>query len=159
MLYAARSAAEADAPWVQPGDRPTAVGPVECSQAWLAGLAEDEAAEHGLERAAVAGVPPVPGLGNPPTLDEANGVPTWVWSDAGLANLRAHCIAAVKAEAERRILERYPLTAQINAIRLGQPLDWIDAVRAASDAIEATLPSDAVGLAAFSAAQADGWPE
>lgn len=94
----------------------------------------------------------------------------------------ASCVVEVKAEAGRRILERYPtwkqanmnmratelvdirvdreLTAEETAERLAMlsAAAWIKDVRAASDAIEAALPDDAEGLCAFIAATADGWP-
>ena len=99
-----------------------------------------------------------------------------------LAALHSQRIGEVKAEAGRRILERYPTWKQANMnmratelvdIRLDRELTeaetaereamlsaaaWIKEVRAASDAIEAALPDDAEGLCAFIAATADGWP-
>ena len=58
----------------------------------------------------------------------------------------AASVAEIKAEARRRILDRYPLWKQVNIIRSGDGLAamtaFIDAVRAASNALEATLPSD-----------------
>lgn len=182
MTYAAKPAAQPDAAWVRPDDLAVPIGPVACSQAWLAGLTDDEVAEQGIVRAEIAGSPPVPGLGHPPDLVDADGVPTWVWSEAGIESLLACRIAEVKAEAGRRILERYPTWKQANMnmratelvdIRLDRELTehetaereamlsaaaWIKEVRAASDAIEAALPDDAEGLCAFIAATADGWP-
>lgn len=182
MPYAAKPAAEPEALWVQPNDQTTTIGPVACSQAWLAGLSDEEIAEQGLVRAEIAGSPPVPGLGHPPELEDIDGVPTWVWSDPGIESLRACRIAEVKAEAGRRILDRYPTWKQANMnmratelvdIRLDRELTpdeaaereamlsaaaWIKDIRAASDAIEAALPDDAEGLCSFVAATADGWP-
>lgn len=182
MTYAARPLASPDAPWVHPDDQTVSVGRVACSQAWLAGLSDDQAAEQGLVRAEVAGSPPMPGLGHPPELEDVAGVPTWVWSEAGIESLRACRIAEVKAEAGRRILALYPTWKQANMnmratelvdVRLDRELTteesaerlamlsaaaWIKDVRAASDAIEAALPNDAEGLCAFVAATADGWP-
>ena len=158
MPYAARPAAEPDAPWVQPGEQPTTLGKIDCSQAWLAGLSEEELAEHELARAEVVGVQPFAGLGNPPVLQDVEGQPTWVWSAEGVNNLRALRVAEVKAEAERRILARFPITAQLNMIRHGESLAWVDDVRAASNAIEAALPEDVASLTAFDAASA-AWPE
>lgn len=98
---------------------------------------------------------------------------------AALSSLR---VEQVKAEAGRRILERYPTWKQANMnMRATELVDarvdraltddeeaerqdllaasaWIKDVRAASDAIEAALPDDAEGLCAFIAATADGWP-
>ncbi len=183
MPYAAKPAAEPDAPWVQPDDRTTTIGPVACSQAWLAGLSEVEVAEQGLIRAEIAGAPPVPGLGNPPALTDVEGVPTWVWSPEGIESLRACRINQIKEEAGRRILALYPTWKQANMnmraaelvdIRLDRELTpeetaerdtliaaaaWIKDVRAASDSIEAALPNDAAALSAFNPSTADGWPE
>lgn len=182
MTYAARAAAQPSAAWVRPDDQATTIGAVACSQAWLAGLNNDEVAEQGLVRAAIAGSPPLPGLGHPPELADVEGVPTWTWSEAGIESLRACRIAEVKAEAGRRILARYPTWKQANMnmratelvdARVDRELtaeettereallaaaEWIKSVRAASDAIEAALPDDAEGLCAFVAATADGWP-
>lgn len=182
MPFAAKPAAQPDAAWVQPDVQATTIGRVACSQAWLAGLTDDEVAEQGLVRAEIAGSPPVLGLGHPPDLADVDGVPTWEWSDAGIESLRACRIGEVKAEAGRRILERYPTWKQANMnmratelvdIRLDRELTedetaeraamlsaaaWIKEVRAASDVIEASLPDDAEGLCAFIAATADGWP-
>ena len=182
MPYAARPLATPDAAWVQPGDQAESIGAIECSQAWLAGLSNEDAAEQGLHRAEVAGRPPVPGLGDPPALEDIDGVPTWTWSPEGVESLRACRIGEVKAEAGRRILQRYPTWKQANMnmratelvdIRLDRELTpdeaaereamlsaaaWIKDVRAASDAIEAALPDDADGLCSFVAATADGWP-
>lgn len=52
---------------------------------------------------------------------------------------------SVKAEAERRILERWPVFRQLNIIRKGgKPMEdmgvWIDAVRDAADALIAINP-------------------
>ncbi len=182
MPYAAKPAAQPDAAWVHPNDQTVSIGRVACSQAWLAGLTDDGTAEQGLVRAEIAGSPPVPGLGHPPELEDVDGVPTWVWSDAGIESVRACRIAEVKAEAGQRILALYPTWKQANMnmratelvdIRLDRELTaeetaereamlsaaaWIKEVRAASDAIEAALPDDAEGLCAFIAAAADGWP-
>lgn len=48
----------------------------------------------------------------------------------------------VRAEAERRILERYPIWKQMNLIRVGDAAmgAYIDAVRAASNELEAADP-------------------
>lgn len=59
----------------------------------------------------------------------------------------AASVAEIKAEARRRILDRYPTWRQLNLIRDGgADLDamsaYVDAVRAASNALEASLPSD-----------------
>lgn len=182
MPYAAKPAAQPDAAWVQPGDHATTIGHVACSQAWLAGLTDEEMVEQGLIRAEIGGSPPLPGLGHPPELADVDGVPTWVWSETGIESLLACRIAEVKTEAGRRILERYPTWKQANMnmratelvdIRVDRDLTeaetaeraamlsaaaWIKDVRAASDAIEASLPDDAEGLCAFIAATADGWP-
>lgn len=182
MPYAAKPAAEPNAPWVHPGDQTVSIGHVACSQAWLAGLSDDEVVEQGLNRAEIVGSPPIHGLGHPPKLEDINGVPTWVWSEAGVECLRACRIAEVKAEAGRRILALYPTWKQANMnmratelvdIRVDRELTteetaerdallaaaaWIKDVRAASDAIEAALPDDAEGLCAFVASAADGWP-
>lgn len=53
----------------------------------------------------------------------------------------------VRAEAARRIEARYPVYKQLNLIRDGGPAladmsSYIDAVRAASNALEASLPID-----------------
>lgn len=182
MPYAARPAAQPDAAWVHPDEKTVSICPVACSQAWLAGLSDDEVAEQGLDRAEIAGSPPVPGLGHPPELADVDGVPTWSWSPEGIESLRSCRIAEVKAEAGRRILALYPTWKQANMnmratelvdIRLDRELTmeetaerdallaaaaWIKDVRAASDAIEAALPDDAEGLCAFVASAADGWP-
>lgn len=182
MPYAAKPAAEPHALWAQPGDQATTIGPVACSQAWLAGLTDEEVTDQGLVRVEVAGSPPVPGLGHPPELEDVEGVPTWTWSPEGIESLRAYRVAEVKAEAGLRILERFPTWKQANMnmratelvdIRLDRELTadetaereamlsaaaWIKEVRAVSDVIEAALPDDAEGLCAFIAATADGWP-
>lgn len=91
------------------------------------------------------------------------------WSDAELAEIgvsrsvdlpasQAACVTAIKAEAERRILDRYPIQTQLNMIRAGESLDWIDQVRAASNEIEADVPQDAEALAAFDIAAHAAWP-
>jgi hypothetical protein len=54
-------------------------------------------------------------------------------------------VPAVKAEAARRIEERYPLWKQLNAIRSGGTglatmTAFIDAIRAASNSLEAMKP-------------------
>lgn len=73
------------------------------------------------------------------------------WLDAGNVLPEyvppAVCVADIKAEARRRILDRYPTWRQLNIIRDGgSDLDvmsaYIDAVRNASNALEASLPSD-----------------
>lgn len=72
------------------------------------------------------------------------------WLDAG-NNITddespAATIAQVKAEAGRRIEASYPLWKQLTIMRSGDGLaamaTFIDAVRAASNALEATLPTD-----------------
>lgn len=122
-----------------------------------------------------------------PDIGDDVGVPIRIWrteplSTDEIAGLRAARVADVKAEAGRRILERFPTWKQANMnmratelvdIRLDRDLTeaetvereamlsaaaWIKEVRAASDAIEAALPDDAEGLCAFIAATADGWP-
>lgn len=119
-------------------------------------------------------------------LEDADGAPRRTWAtrpftEDEVAALRADAIQAVKAEASRRILERYPTWKQANMnmratelvdVRLERELTteetterealltaaaWIKAVRTASDDIEAALPDDAEALSAFSAAAA-GWP-
>lgn len=182
MPYAAKSAAEPDAPWVYPGADAVSIGRVDCTQDWLAGLSDDDVAEQGLIRAEVAGTPPAPGLGHPPALEDVDGVPTWTWSPEGIESLRAYRVVEIKAEASRRILALYPTWKQANMnmratelvdVRLDRELTpeettereallaaaaWIKAVRVASDDIEAALPDDAEALSAFSAASAAGWP-
>lgn len=182
MTYAARPAARPDLPWVAPGDAPVSVGGIDMTQRWLAGLTGGDLAAFDLARAEVAGVPPVPGLGDPPTLEDVEGAPVWTWSPQGLANFRALRVAQIKAEAGRRILAAYPLwkqanltkrAAELNDLRFDRELTegegverlalkaagaWVDAVRAASNALEAALPTDAGGLAAFDPAAAEGWP-
>ncbi|MDP1599027.1 hypothetical protein [Phenylobacterium sp.] len=122
-----------------------------------------------------------------PDIGDDGGVPIRAWRTEPLSSdevegLRATRIADVKAEAGRRILERFPTWKQANMnmratelvdIRLDRELTadetaereamlsaaaWIKDVRAASDAIEAGLPDDADGLSAFIASTADGWP-
>lgn len=119
---------------------------------------------------------------------DVNGKPTRTWATAPLTEaqvlqLRERTIAAVKAEAERRILAILPEVKQRNFLALGveavtlhgpDPAAWpedlqatyadvmpkwdqIKAIRAASNAIEATIPEDAAALAAFDVAGAD-WP-
>ena len=184
MPYAARPLATPDAAWVQPGDQAESIGAIECSQAWLAGLPDEDVAEHGLQRAEVAGRAPVPGLGHPPALEDVDGVPTWAWSLEGVESLRACRVSEVKAEARQRILAVLDKDQQDNALALGQemiythgpdPAGWpepekatyaavmakwaqIKAIRTASDAIEAALPTDAETLADFVAGAAEGWP-
>ena len=54
-------------------------------------------------------------------------------------------IIMIKAEAQRRILARYPQWKQINLTRTPQAVEmwaWIDAVRAKSNEMEQTQPSD-----------------
>ena len=185
MPYAAKPAAEPDASWVQPDDQATTIGRLACSQAWLAGLSDEEVTEQGLVRSEVQGPPPVAGLGHAPTLEDVDGVPTWVWRPEGIASLLACRVTQVKEEARRRILAVMDKDQQDNALALGQemiflhgpsPEDWpeedrityeatmekwsqIKAIRAASDAIEAALPEDAAELSAFAAATAEGWPQ
>jgi hypothetical protein len=120
-------------------------------------------------------------------LEDVDGAPRRVWetrafTDEEVAAMRAAQVQSVKAEAGRRILALYPTWKQANMnmratelvdLRIDRELtaeeaaerdeliaaaEWIKAVRAASDAIEAALPTDAEGLCAFSAAAADGWP-
>lgn len=184
MPYAARPSAAIDAAWVQPGDQAERIGRVDCTQAWLAGLSEDDLAAHGLERSEVFGLGPIPGLGHPPTLEDVAGAPAWVWSEEGVETLRAYRVAQVKEEARRRILAVMDKDQQDNALALGQEMiythgpdlatwpegdratyagvmaKWsaIKAIRTASDAIEAGLPADEEELHAFSATAADGWP-
>jgi len=72
------------------------------------------------------------------------------WIDAGNATTEFQAPAPktsdIKSEAGRRIEARYPLWKQINIMRSGDGLAamtaFIDAVRSASNALEATLPSD-----------------
>lgn len=121
------------------------------------------------------------------TLEDVAGAPRRLWlsrpfTEEEVAAQRAGMILAVKAEAGRRILERYPTWKQANMnMRATELVDarvdrvltgdeeaerqellaasaWIRAVRTASDTIEAAIPDDAEGLCAFSAATADGWP-
>lgn len=182
MTYAARPAARPDLPWVAPGDTPVPLGGIDMTQSWLAGLTAGDLQVFDLARAEVSGVAPVAGLGDAPTLADVEGAPVWMWSPAGLANFRAHRVAEIKAEAGRRILAAYPLwkqsnlnkrASELNDIRFDRALTeaedaerlalraaaaWVDAVRAASNALEAALPSDAAGLAAFDAGVAAGWP-
>jgi hypothetical protein len=92
-----------------------------------------------------------------------------------VAQMRAGKVAAVKAEAGRRILVIMPEWKQRNFLALGQEMitdhgpdrtqwpqdmqtlytavraEWeqIKAIRARSDQLEATIPTDAAGIAAF----------
>jgi len=184
MAYAARPSAATDTAWVQPGHEPVPIGRVMCSQSWLGGLSEDDLSAFGLVRAEVAGPAPVPGLGHPPVLEDVDGVPTWVWSEEGVATLRAFRIGQVKEVARNLILAVMNKDEQDNALALGQemiylhgpdPATWpeerqteyaaimakwskIKAIRTASDAIEAALPNDAEALIGFNVADAPGWP-
>lgn len=122
-----------------------------------------------------------------PDIGDDEGVPIRTWRTEPLSSdeiegLRAARVGDVKAEAGRRILERFPTWKQANMnMRATELVDarvdralsedeeaerqallaasaWIKEVRTASDAIEAALPADAEGLCAFDAAAADGWP-
>lgn len=123
-----------------------------------------------------------------PSVETADGRPKRAWiteahSPESLAALRAAKITEVKVEARRRIVERYPEWKQLNmtargveltkvladqgawseaeaveAARLQADWDWIKAVRAASNALEAAIPEDAEGLAAFVVASRPEWP-
>lgn len=77
---------------------------------------------------------------------------------ADVEALRAVTVAAVKSEAQRRILAVHPVWQQLNMIREGASFAWIDSVRAASDAIEALVPADAEGIAAFDVGNHPAWP-
>lgn len=95
---------------------------------------------------------------------------------------RGLALAAIKAEAGRRILVAYPawkqanltkravelidirqdraLTAEEDAERtaLRAASAWVDAVRTASGAVEAAIPSTAEGVAGFDVQGHAGWP-
>lgn len=146
---------------------------------------EPEALEDkGLALAETLGAPPVPGLGQPPALSDVEGVPTWIWSPGGIANLRALRVGEIKAQARTRILAIMDVDQQRNALARGQevvfeygsdPAAWpepeqaefaaimgqwaqIKAIRLASNAIEAALPEDADALSVFDATTDAGWP-
>jgi hypothetical protein len=122
-----------------------------------------------------------------PGLQLVDGVPTRTWVTTNYSApertaLRSAKLESVKVEARRRILARWPEWKQLNMnaratqltrIRLDRPWTeaeaaeaaalegawaWIVQVRAASDAIEATVPTDAAGIEAFNPATAEGWP-
>lgn len=157
------------------------------SQAWVETASDEDRERHGvvvaLETAAPAGVKI---LGSRIEAVDGVLTRVWQTESFAadeLAALRAFRAAEVKAEAERRILAIMPEYEQRNMLALGQelvtthgpaPAAWpaedqalyaevmakwaqIKAIRAASDAIEADLPSDAAGLAAFDVAAA-AWP-
>lgn len=134
------------------------------NEAWLLGQSEDELDDCGIELAEVVETAAPVGVKVIVSgLEALDGVPTRAWvtevySEGEVEALRAAKVAAVKAEAERRILAVYPITAQINALRASEPLDWIDDVRAASDAIEALIPADAEGIVGFEVAGHAAWP-
>lgn len=120
-------------------------------------------------------------------LGDVEGVPTRTWSTTNYsaperAALRTAKLGDVKAEASRRILAQYPIWRQINmtarateltelrfdrdwtgpeaaeAAALKAVFAWIKSVRAASDVIEAAVPTAAAEIAAFDPAAAEGWP-
>lgn len=81
---------------------------------------------------------------------------------AYLAGRAQRAAAAVKAEAAKRILEKYPAWQQINAAlgvydatTVAAMTTYINAVRLASDAIEARLAADP----SIDPATAPEWPE
>lgn len=93
----------------------------------------------------------------------AGATPVRHWLTADLdpgevTALRAAAVAAVKVEARSRIEARYPIWQQINMLRNGENMDWIDAVRDASELIESAIPDDAAGLASFDVAAHPAWP-
>jgi len=182
MPYAAKSADNPDAAWVQPGAAVELIGGIRCSQDWLAGLGEDDACQFGLVRAEVVGMEPIQGLADPPKLEDVGGVPTWVWTSDGEAALRDALIARVKAEATARITRRYSLAQQANMnmratelveTRFERELTteeegerqglkaaaaWIKSVRLASNEIEANLPTTAPELRAIEIGALPNWP-
>jgi hypothetical protein len=185
MPYAYRT----DNGWIEVDGSSVDLPEMTVSSAWLATHQDpDEVAARGF--ALVAEEPRPAGvrvLGS--TVEDVDGVPTRVWQaepygPEDLAALHAAAVAAVKAEARARILARFPEWKQANMTARGVELshalhtrtwtaeeqgevavlqsdwDWIKAVRAHSDALEAALdPADAAALEAFDAAAADGWPE
>lgn len=106
--------------------------------------------------ASIAAVAPITGV----SIGRADNRDTWRvdFSDVATAEQRAAAVEVVrsfdpaavpatdvKLEARRRILARYPEWKQLNIIRAGgddlaKMTAWIDAMRAASDALEAMSP-------------------
>ncbi len=160
-----RKAVRVDGAWLEIGNEPVEVAGRVIRAAWLVGQSAEDLAEAGIEAADIVPAErPADARVVGSHIENVDGTPTEVleteaYSVEDVANMRAAAVGAVKREAERRIFERYPIARQLNAIRANEPLDWIDEVRSASDAIEAALPEDAAGLLAFNASAAAGWPE
>ncbi len=192
MIYAAKSAAQAEGPWIVPGDAPVTIGGHECRQSWLAGLSEDDLAELGLVRGELDETPAPVGvkvLGS--SIIDVDGVPTVAWGAQGyspeeIAAIQAAIVLQIKAEAGRRILAVYPAWKQLNMTKRAVELAdlrqdrsltgpeeaertalkaaaaWVDAIRSASDDIEATVPDDGETLEGWTAeavASHELWPE
>lgn len=160
-----RRAVWIDDAWVEAGDDQIEVAGRVIRGPWLAGQSALDLAAEGIVVAEIVPADPAPqGVRAQARLVDIDGVPTEVletqpYSPAEIETMRNSAIVRTKAEAERRIEVRWPLWRQINALRAGQSMDWIDAVRAASNSIEARLPQDAAGLLAFDPAASAEWPE
>lgn len=97
----------------------------------------------------------------------SRGTPLLMTPKLSVAELRISLVAAVKREAQTRIENVSPLWRQLNDLRDGE-LDAdaqdrfarIDAIRAASDAIEVAIAETSAGeLTEFSVSTHSLWPE
>ncbi|WP_103730650.1 hypothetical protein [Novosphingobium sp. HII-3] len=92
------------------------------------------------------------------------GLPVIEAPSESAAALEARIVAAVKREAERRILAVSPVWRQLNDVRELSPeaterFQMIDAIRAASDAMEAEIAAlSAQDLADYAVVENPRWP-
>lgn len=169
--------------WVEILGATVEIGENTRSQRWVETADPDERAAMGIVAVITSPAPALPGeLTAVRGLVDVDGVPTRTWSTDHITveALSAACVAAIKAEAGRRILGRYSQSQQQNMnmratelvdtrfdrdltedeeaerVALKAAAAWIKSVRAASDDIEADLPSDLEGLIAFDITA--GWP-
>lgn len=136
--------------------------PVEVQHASLACFEPDTLARY---RVSVVGIADDPGAGDLVGLGLDYDGETIIAEPAyaertpeAVAVLRAQLAEAVDAEADRRILARYPILRQLDLIRAGEPLPWIGDVRDAATSIKALIPADAPGIASFDVAGHAAWP-
>lgn len=122
-----------------------------------AGAVKITDARHGqLLEALGEGHSVVAGKGGKPAIKKAK---------ADIATLRADAVRRVKAEAKRRIVKVAPIWRQINDMRFTSPegearFAQIDAIRAASDEIEAFAADlTAAQLRDYDIAKSPFWPE
>lgn len=176
--------------WVEVG--PAAgltVAGIECNEAWLNGLSPDELTDLGLSVVEVDEIEaPAGERAINSSVQDVEGIPTRVWDTEEYtveetSNLRAAKVNEVRVEANARILERFPLTSQLNMVttaveladtridrvltapeqiqrvELKAAFAWIRSIRAASNTIEAAIPEDAEGICNFVVPTHPDWPE